>query len=319
MRVLVTGVAGFVGSHLAESLLAEGHEVVGLDAFIDYYPRPVKEQNLAALRTDPRFAFYELDLRRDELAPALEGVDAVINEAAMAGLARSWTDVETYANCNIVGLARLIDASRRAGVRRFLQISTSSVYGEEAVGDEHRPTSPVSPYGVTKLAAEHLVLAHVKTHGLPAAILRYFSLYGPRQRPDMAYHIFTEALLDGLPITVFGDGEQVRSNTFVSDGVRATILALEGAEVGGIYNIGGGETITLNEAIAAIAACLEVEPVVHHAPARPGDQRRTAADTTRARLAFGYAPTIGPREGLRAQVAWHLARRQVRSSRGEGN
>ena len=220
MRVLVTGVAGFVGSHLAERLLADGQEVVGLDCFTDYYPRPVKERNLVNLLGSPGFEFHELDLRRDDLEPVMSGVDVVVNEAAMAGLMRSWTDLDGYVSCNLLGLERLIQAS--AAVGRFVHISTSSVYGTDAVGDEEAPTRPVSPYGVTKLAAEKLLLAHVEVHGFPGTILRYFSIYGPRQRPDMAYHLFTEAMLDGRPIVVFGDGLQSRSNTFVSDAVAGT-------------------------------------------------------------------------------------------------
>lgn len=317
MRVVVTGVAGFVGSHLAEALVAAGHEVVGIDAFIDYYPRSVKEANLARLAGEPRFAFHELDLRSDDLRPALDGASAIVHLAAMPGLARSWTDVELYTTCNLLGTHRLVEASLDVAVGRFIHASTSSVYGTDAVGDETSPTLPISPYGVTKLAAEHLVLAYVRTRGLPAAILRYFSMYGPRQRPDMAYHIFVEALLDGRPVTVFGDGQQSRSNTFIADCVRGTIAAIEGAAIGETYNIAGGQPLTVNEAIATIAAALDVEPVILHEPPRPGDQRRTLADTSKARSTFGYEPTVSPAEGLAAQVAWQLDRRRGREKPGE--
>ena len=311
MRILVTGVAGFVGSHLAEALLAAGHDVVGLDAFTDYYPRPIKEANLAAARQDPRFRFHELDLRFDDLMPAVDGVDAVIHEAAMAGLPRSFTDFRSYMDCNLLGTQRLLEAIRAADVRRLVHVSTSSVYGLEAVGDETRPTRPISPYGVTKLAAEHLVLAFVETFGLSASILRYFSIFGPRQRPDMAYHIFSEALLEGRPIAVFGDGEQSRSNTFVSDAVAGTIAAIDGAADGEIYNIGGGESITVNEAIRVLGEALGVEPVVRHEATRLGDQRHTSADTTKARSAFGYRATVSPTDGLRAQADWQRSRHDV--------
>jgi nucleoside-diphosphate-sugar epimerase len=227
----------------------------------------------------------------------------------MPGLARSWTDVELYTTCNLLATQRLVEAALDAAVPKLVHASTSSVYGSDAVGDETTPTQPISPYGVTKLAAEHLILAHVRTGGLPATILRYFSMFGPRQRPDMAYHIFIEALIDGRPITVFGDGEQSRSNTFIADCVRGTIAAIEDAEVGAIYNIAGGEEITLNEAIATIARVLGVEPVIDNKPARPGDQRRTFADTAKARAAFGFEPVVGATEGLEAQVAWQVARR----------
>jgi nucleoside-diphosphate-sugar epimerase len=309
MRILITGVAGFVGSHLAEALLDRGDEVVGVDAFIDYYPRRIKEANLAGLFGRPGFEFHELDLRTAPIRHLLDSSTSVVHLAAMPGLARSWTDVELYTTCNLLATQRVVEAALDAAVPKLVHASTSSVYGSDAVGDETTTTQPISPYGVTKLAAEHLVLAHVRTGGLPAAILRYFSMYGPRQRPDMAYHIFVEALIDGRPIMVFGDGEQSRSNTFIADCVRGTIAAIEGADVGEIYNIAGGESITLNDAIATIGRVLGVDPVVSHQPARPGDQRRTFADTSKALAAFGYEPVVGAEDGLRAQIDWQLARR----------
>jgi UDP-glucuronate 4-epimerase len=314
MRIVVTGVAGFIGSSLAEALLGAGHEVVGLDAFIPYYPRPVKEDNLADLRRQEGFTFHELDLREADLAACLEGADAVIHEAAMAGLMRSWTDLELYASCNLLATGRLIDAVRVAGIGRFVLASTSSVYGTEALGTEDGALEPSSPYGITKLAAEKLVLAHVAASGLPGTIVRYFSIYGPRQRPDMAYHRFIELMLDGQPITVFGDGEQTRSNTYIDDAVRGTMLALEHGAVGGIYNIGGGHTIALNEAIELIAEAVGRPAVITREAARPGDQRHTSADISRAREQLGYEPTMHPREGLARQVAWHRARRGDRGS-----
>ncbi len=316
MRILVTGAAGFVGSHLAEQLVDDGHSVVGLDSFTDYYAREAKDNNLAALRAADAFEFHEADLRDAALAPMVDGVDDDIHAAAMAGLMRSWSDFESYATCNLVATERLIQASRLAGVSRFLQISTSSVYGTDAVGDELTQTRPVSPYGVTKLAAEHLVLAHVTVHGFPAAILRYFSIYGPRQRPDMAYHIFAEAMVDRRPIVVYGDGLQSRSNTFVADAVAGTIAAIDGAAVGEIYNIGGGQEITLNDAIDIISEVLGVDPQITHEAARPGDQRRTRADVSKAREAFGYDPRTSPRDGLTDQVRWHLDQRRVRVGSG---
>jgi UDP-glucuronate 4-epimerase len=311
MRLVVTGAAGFIGSHLSEALLSAGHEVVGVDAFIDYYAREVKEANLARARAQDRFTFRELDLRSADLVDLVDGADAVVHLAAMPGLVRSWTDVELYTTCNLLATHRLIEAVLDRRVPRLLHASTSSVYGLDAVGDESTPTRPISPYGVTKLAAEHLVLANVASRGLDASIIRYFSIFGPRQRPDMAYHLFTEALLDGRPITVFGDGEQSRSNTFISDCVAGTIAAIDGAATGEIYNVAGGEEITLNDAIAVIASALEVRPVIHHGPARDGDQRRTAADTTKAEAAFGYRVTTGARAGLEAQVDWHVSRRRT--------
>lgn len=307
MRIVVTGAAGFIGSHVSEALLAQGHEVVGIDAFIDYYPRAVKENNLRPLAVHPAFTFAERDLRSDPLDDLLEGADAVINEAAMAGLMRSWDDLESYVGCNILALQRLIVACQRAGIDRFVHASTSSVYGRNAVGDESLPTRPVSPYGVTKLAAEHLLLAHRSAHGFPVVILRYFSIYGPRQRPDMAYHIFIKALLAGEPITIYGDGQQSRANTFVADCVRATLAALADGELGETYNIGGGEEIRLLEAIDLIAEATGARPRIRYERPRPGDQLRTVADTSKARRSFGYQPTIAPAEGLHQQVRWQQA------------
>ena len=311
MRFVITGAAGFIGSHLSEALLAAGHEVVGVDAFIDYYPRDVKEANLAGARAEGRFAFHELDLRTAPLEPIVDGADAVIHLAAMPGLVRSWTDVELYTTCNLLATHRLIEAVLARRVPRLLHASTSSVYGRDAVGDETTPTRPISPYGVTKLAAEHLILANVSTRGLDASIVRYFSIFGPRQRPDMAYHLFIERMLDDRPITVYGDGEQSRSNTFIDDCVAGTIAAVQGAATGEIYNIAGGDEITLNDAIGAIAGALGVVPRIERAPARDGDQRRTAADTAKAERAFGYRATTGAVPGLEAQVAWHVARRRA--------
>jgi UDP-glucuronate 4-epimerase len=310
MRICVTGAAGFIGSHVAEALVADGHEVTAVDAFIPYYPRSVKETNLEPIAGDPRYRFVELDLRRDPIEPVLDGVDAVVHLAAMAGLPRSWTDFELYASCNLLAVERLLVAIRHAGIPRLIHVSTSSVYGRDAVGDESTPTRPISPYGVTKLAAEHLVLAHVDSFGLNASILRYFSIYGPRQRPDMAYHRFIEALLDGQPLTLFGDGDQTRSSTYVDDCVRGTVQALAGARPGEIYNIGGGETVTVAEAIGILAETLGVRPRIDRRPARLGDQRHTAADTGKAQAAFAYRPRVAPRDGLLLQLAWQTEARR---------
>jgi nucleoside-diphosphate-sugar epimerase len=306
MRILVTGVAGFIGSHLAEGLLADGHTVVGVDAFIEAYPRSLKERNLANFAASPRFEFHEADLRTHPLEPMLAGCDAVINEAAMAGLSRSWTEFELYSSCNLGAVARLVDAARRTGVRRFVQVSTSSVYGRMAVGNEDAPTRPNSPYGVTKLAAENLLQAHADAGDLSLLILRYFSVYGPRQRPDMAFRIFTEAMLREIPVVIFGDGSQSRTNTYVDDIVRGTI---DGAlsSTTGIYNLSGSVALSVNDIIRLIGAALGVTPTIQYSDERLGDQQQTAGDFGRANAAFGYRPEVGPEEGIARQVAWSLA------------
>jgi nucleoside-diphosphate-sugar epimerase len=307
MKCLVTGAAGFIGSHLCERLLADGHEVVGVDAFIPYYPRPVKEANLTAARAHPRFAFHQADLRHDPLAPLVEGVDVVFHLAAMAGLVRSWTQFDLYESCNLTATQRLVEAVRgHAGLRRFVYASTSSVYGKYSSGDEGLPTRPISPYGVTKLAAENLCRAFAEELGLPLVVLRYFSVYGPRQRPDMGYHKFIRALLTGEAIAVYGDGLQVRGNTFVEDCVAATAAAVE-APAGETYNVGGGEAVCVWEIIRRLERIVGRRAVVHEEAARPGDQRYTFADTGKLTRHLGWQPRVGLDEGLDRQVAWQRA------------
>jgi UDP-glucuronate 4-epimerase len=308
MQVLVTGAAGFIGSHCSEALIARGDSVVGLDAFIDYYPESVKRGNIAKLETDPRFSLVEADLRTAELTSVVEGCDAVVHAAAMPGLPRSWTDFELYSSCNLTGTQRLADACHTVGVDKFLHISTSSVYGVDAIGDETAPVRPVSPYGVTKLAAENLLSAYRAMFELPVSVVRFFSVYGPRQRPDMAWHKFIAAMLADEPVQIFGDGLQSRSSTYIDDAVSGTLRALDDGAIGEVYNIGGGEVVTVLEAVDLIAECLQRRPRLVHGPGRPGDQRATRADIGRARRHLGYEPVVGPAEGLSRQVAWQLAR-----------
>ena len=314
MQIVVTGAAGFVGSHLCERLVADGHRVVGVDGMIpDSYSADDKEQNLQALHEAGDFQLHRLDLRRDELDEVFDQAEVVVHLAAMPGLPVSWERLDLYAGCNIVATGRVIEATTRAGASRFVQVSTSSVYGRFAVGDETQPQLPNSPYGLTKLAAEHLVLAHHRNFDFPALILRYFSIYGPRQRPDMAYHLFIESLLDGRPITVYGDGHQARSNTYVADCVDATVRAVHDGRVGEAYNVGGGELLELGDAIGLIGDLAGRTPDIIRRPALPGDQRITQADTTKAHQHFGYEPKTAPREGLQRQLEWHLDRRSRRS------
>ncbi len=314
MKCLVTGAAGFIGSHLCEQLLQSNHTVVGLDAFIPYYPRAIKEANLARFRSHPGFSFHPLDLRCDPLDAALEGVEAIFHLAAMPGLPRSWTDFEVYESCNLLGTQRLLEATRgMASLRRFLYGSTSSVYGRYGSGDETLPLRPISPYGVTKLAAENLCRAYADECGLPLVVLRYFSVYGPGQRPDMGYHRFIEALLAGRPVVVHGDGLQSRGNTYISDCIAATMAALE-APVAEIYNVGGGETANVWEILSKLERIVGCRAAVRREPARPGDQRVTAADTTKLLRHFGWQPRVGLDEGLARQVEWQEGRVQRRAA-----
>jgi nucleoside-diphosphate-sugar epimerase len=312
MNCVVTGAAGFIGSHLCERLLAEGHRVVGIDAFIPYYPRPIKEANLAGLRSRSGFVFHELDLRSPSLADVLADAEAVFHLAAMPGLARSWTDFDLYQGCNLTATQRLLQACLGSDtLQKFIYASTSSVYGRYGSGDEMLPTRPISPYGVTKLAAENLCRAQADEHGLPLVVLRYFSVYGPRQRPEMGYYRFIDALLCRQPITVYGDGLQVRSNTYVEDCVEATLAALT-APVGEVYNVGGGETADVWEILERLEAIVGHKPIIRREPARPGDQRFTGADTTRIRRHLAWQPHVGLDDGLARQVAWQRERMQGR-------
>ncbi|HIE10897.1 MAG TPA: NAD-dependent epimerase/dehydratase family protein [Kiritimatiellae bacterium] len=309
MKCIVTGAAGFIGSHLCEALVSQGHEVVGIDAFIPYYPRAVKESNLQEVRCRPRFAFVEGDLRTVDLDPLMDGVEVVFHLAAMPGLMRSWSDLDLYSSCNILATQRLLEAARCHSVAHFIHASTSSVYGRNADGDEASPLRPVSPYGVTKLAAEHLCLAYRENFGVPVTILRYFSVYGPRQRPDMGYHILIRSILEGRPFPLYGDGEQTRSNTFIRDCIAATLLAARRRDValGETFNVGGGQVVSLNEVIALVEKLAGRKARIMRRPPRPGDQRHTRADIGKAHKLLGYEPTTPVTEGLRAQFEWQMS------------
>jgi nucleoside-diphosphate-sugar epimerase len=305
MHCLVTGAAGFIGSHLCEELLRMGHDVIGLDAFIPYYPPEVKEKNLAGLLAHSRFSCLRLDLRRDPLERAIRDADVVFHLAARPGLGQGWSDFDDYWACNAQATGRLLEAVRSSGpkLQRFLYISTSSVYGKYSLGDESLPTRPISAYGVTKFASEHVCRAYADTYGLPLVILRYFSVYGPRQRPDMGYYRFIRALRTGEPISVYGDGQQVRGNTYVSDCVAATLAAVD-AKRGEIYNVGGGETASVWDIIRKLESIAGCSAIIRQEPARTGDQRHTFADTTKMRTHFGWAPRVTLDEGLTRQWEW---------------
>jgi nucleoside-diphosphate-sugar epimerase len=312
MRCLVTGAAGFIGSHLCERLVQEGHEVLGIDAFIPYYDPAIKKRNLAELLNHSRFRFYDLDLRTADLNQLVNSVEYIFHLAAMPGLVQAWQDFEGYWTCNVLATHRLLEAIRTAAskLRRFLYISTSSVYGRYASGDESLPLKPISPYGVTKLAAEHLCRAHAEAYGLPLVVLRYFSVYGPRQRPDMAYHRFIEALLRDEPVIIYGDGLQVRGNTYISDCVEATLRAMDACP-GETYNVGGGETATVWDIVRKLETIAGRRARIRQEAARPGDQRYTFADTTKLRLHFSWQPRVGLDEGLRRQWLWQKQQLEV--------
>lgn len=299
MRFVVTGAAGFIGSHLAEALLERGDEVVGVDCFTDYYDRAVKEENARGL--DVR----RLDLAVDELD--LSGFDGVFHLAGQPGV-RSFGDVfDLYLRRNLLASQRVFEAAARDGVR-VVFASSSTVYGDLDVypTPEDAEQRPLSPYGITKLAAEHLAGAYAGSFGLDVVVLRYFSVFGPRQRPDMAFTRIAFALADGRLFDLFGDGLQSRSFTYVDDVVAASVAAMERGV--GTYNVGGGTEATMRETIAILERVSGRRLDVRQQPAVRGDQRRSLADTTRIRAELGWAPRVGLEEGLEAQWAWAAAR-----------
>ena len=297
MRYVVTGAAGFIGSHLAEALGAAGHEVVGIDCFTDYYDPALKQQNARGL--DVR----RLDLSQDELD--FTRFDGVFHLAAQPGV-RSFGDVfPLYVRHNVLATQRVFEAAAAAGTR-VVFASSSSVYGEAEryPTPEDTPPRPLSPYGITKLTGEHLAGAYARGFGLDAVVLRYFNAYGPRQRPDMAFPRVIAALASGGAFTLFGDGEQSRSFTYVLDVVEASIRAMEGAPSGAVLNVGGGEEATMNETISLLERISGRSLDARREPAVAGDQRRTKADTSRIRAALGWEPRTTLEAGLRAQWEW---------------
>src|SRR5215510_9896286 len=307
MKALVTGTAGFIGSTLSERLLADGAEVIGIDCFTDYYARPVKERNLAALRQHPRFQFVEARLQDADLPALLSDRTHVFHLAAQAGVRKSWgKDFAVYTINNIDATQALLEACVGVKLERVVYASSSSVYGDHVALPmrEDALPQPVSPYGVSKLAAEQLCYLYFANHGVPTTSLRYFTVYGPRQRPDMGFHKFLRATLRGEPITVYGDGEQTRDFTFVSDAVRATIAAATRGGPGRVYNIGGGSRVTVNDVLEIISRVAGRKPIVSVEQDQKGDMRHTYADTTRARTDLGFAPSVSLEQGIAAEHAW---------------
>lgn len=305
MRVLVTGAAGFIGSHLVERLAGDGHVVTAVDCMLnESYPAQIKNSHLQKIGSHPAVTAVTADLRSDDLSGLTAEHDAVVHLAAMPGLSESWSNSGLYIDCNIRATARLLDAVALHPSTKFVQVSTSSVYGKYAVTDESGPTSPVSPYGATKLAAEKLAAAYSDNFGFPLVILRYFSVYGPRQRPDMAYRIFCEALLKGQPIKIFGDGSAIRSNTYVDDVVDATVKAIDSGRDQQIYNICGDDQVSVNEAIGKLESITGKTANMDYQPGRPGDQVRTSGDNARAKRELGWVPQVTLDEGLARQVNW---------------
>jgi len=309
LKIVVTGAAGFIGSHLAEKLAGVGHEVVGIDCFTDYYSVALKEQNAADVRAAGA-SVLDLDLAEDPLEAAILGADAIYHSAAQPGISRT-TPFEVYLRNNIVATHRLLEAAMTLRARPFfVNISTSSVYGKHATDAEDAAPKPASNYGVTKLAAEQLALSYYRDKGLPACSLRLFSVYGPRERPDKLYPKLIGCILDGKPFPLFeGSREHSRSFTYVGDIVAGLVAALEHAKdaVGEIFNIGSDVEMTTGRGIEIVEEIMGAKAKFEAVPKRAGDQLHTRANIEKARRVLGYDPKTGPEEGLRAEVEWYRA------------
>lgn len=307
-RVVVTGAAGFIGSHLCERLLADGHEVVGIDSFTDYYGRALKERNLEQVRANPNFSLEELDLVDGDPRAPLAGARIVFHLAGQPGVRPSWgSDFDRYVRDNILATQRLLEALKQAEIERLVFACSSSVYGDAEVFPTRETTlpRPVSPYGMTKLAAEHLTMVYLRNFGLPAVSLRYFTVYGPRQRPDMGFSRFMQAMLDDEEIEIFGDGEQTREFTYVSDAVEGTVKAATADVTGQILNIGGGSRVTVNRVLDTLEDISRMKARRRHLPAAPGDPRHTGASINLARERLGWEPRVSLRDGLARQWEWY--------------
>jgi nucleoside-diphosphate-sugar epimerase len=310
MNALVTGVAGFIGSTLAGRLLDQGARVTGIDCFTDYYPRPVKEANLATLLGRPGFQFVESTIQAADLGRLVADATHVFHLAAQAGVRKSWgRDFDVYTTNNIEATQVLLEACVGTTIERLVYASSSSVYGDDTPLPmrETALPAPLSPYGVTKLAAEHLCNLYHANHGVPCVSLRYFTVYGPRQRPDMAFHRFLRAAITLQPIVLYGDGEQTRDFTFVADAATATANAATRGVPGRVYNIGGGSRVSVNRVLDIVGRLVGRPLDVRREGVQKGDMRDTYADTSRARADLGFAPTVTIDEGLAAEYEWMKA------------
>ena len=308
MKAFVTGAAGFIGSTLCDRLIADGADVIGLDCFTDHYARAIKERNLSGLAGHPRFRFVESTIRDADLDALVRDRTHVFHLAAQAGVRKSWGhDFAVYTINNIEATQLLLEAIRGASaLERLVYASSSSVYGDSVsmpMREDALP-QPISPYGVTKLAAEQLCHLYHTTCGVPAVSLRYFSVYGPRQRPDMGFHKFLRAVIRAEPIRLYGDGDQTRDFTYVHDAVNATVAAASRGVPGRVYNVGGGSRVSMNHVVEMIARVAGRQPIVEVGPAQPGDMRHTYADTSRARAELGFQPQVSLEQGLQAEYQW---------------
>ena len=320
-ETVVTGCAGFIGSTVTEALLEMGCRVTGVDCLTDYYDTELKKENLAGFRNHPAFTFVQEDLNDVDPVALLRGKTACFHLAAQAGVRASWGDYfSEYLARNVMATQRLLEACKAEGVRenlrRFVYSSSSSVYGDQdqlPVTEQALP-QPRSPYGVTKMAAEHLCVLYSMNFGVPTSSLRYFTVFGPRQRPDMAFRIFIEKALDGQPFPVYGDGSQTRDFTYVGDAVRSNLLAVACEKTWEVFNTGGGSRLAFGDTLSMLTELLKdrvpgIQPEVRYQATAKGDVKDTFADRQHVEKTIGYKPTITFSEGLAREVDWVIARR----------
>ena len=306
MAIAITGAAGFIGSHLAESLLGDGHEVLGIDSFSDYYSRSAKEHNLATALKHDRYRFIELDLAVDDLRDVFKDVEVVYHLAGRPGVRAAMTQFDQYVSDNLIATHRVLEAVKGVPLKSFVYAGSSSVYGDA----ETFPTvetalpAPLSPYGMTKLGGEHMAYIYWRNFGVPAVCVRYFSVYGPRMRPDLMLHRAMRAIVEGTVFEIYGDGEQTRELTYVSDAVAGTILAAQRGINCKVYNLGGGTSVTVNNVLTLLEEISGLELKRRHVAVQPGDHRRAGASIARARTELGWEPHVTLRQGLEMQWRW---------------
>jgi UDP-glucose 4-epimerase len=307
MNILITGASGFIGSHLAERLVDLGHKVTGIDCFTDYYSRNIKEQNVSKLLKSKNFTLREEDLFTADLGKLLSGIDIIFHEAAQAGVRTSWgANFEIYTRNNILVTQKLLEAAKDKPTKKIIFASSSSVYGDTKdlpMREDSRP-SPISPYGVSKLAAEQLCHLYFMNYNVPTVILRYFTVYGPRQRPDMAFHKFIKSLIEDKEIVIYGDGKQTRDFTYISDIVDANLSAMGSDAVGEVFNLGGRSQISLSETIKMLEEIMGKKARLKFTQKQYGDVKDTAADINKAKKHLNYIPKVSLKEGLTEQTKW---------------
>jgi UDP-glucuronate 4-epimerase len=309
VKILVTGAAGFIGSHLTESLVKIGHQVIAVDALVpELYSIERKKKNWDGLESlGTSVTRYQLDLRSTLIPPEITDCEYIFHLAAMPGLSLSWENTKLYIDCNVLATSNLLKACNLSRLKRFFYVSTSSVYGQKIDGDELSRISPISPYGVTKLASENMVSAFSRATGMPYTIFRPFSVYGPRQRDDMAFNIFIDKISKNQEIQIFGNGSQTRTNTYVTDLVEGLIAAITEDTEGEIYNLSGLEQFNVLDIVTIIGELLNKQPILNFKGERLGDQQLTKNISKKANLHFGYSPATRIKEGLQRQINWQLS------------